>query len=126
MADENNGVIRFRWVSLDLPRRGVLSALCFALLEIWAAPSVRAERQTIELRYRFEKPCIDIPECRTECESSLARSKELDSCRVAGLEAGGSQRCPKEQAFEMRAFYTVVGCVMHFYPAIEIPLSEGQ
>jgi hypothetical protein len=128
VANQKKGAIRSCPVSLEFShRRVLLYALCWVLLEFLAVSPLCAERKAAELRYQFEEPCANIPRCRTECEISRVQSQELDLCFVEGQRSVGGviSRCSLEQALEMRAFYTVVGCVIYFYPSLEIPLSQG-
>jgi hypothetical protein len=71
--------------------------------------------------------CGEISICKTECEDAEAHGRELDMCLLEGnTPIMSANRCLIERASEMRAFYRVVGCVMYFYPRLEIPPSEGE
>ena len=129
MANQKKGAIGYRPECWNVPRRvAALSALWCIVLEVSAALPPRVEPKVKELRSRFEESCAEIPRCRTECQHSKDRSQDLDHCLMEGQMApvGEPKRCSMEHTLEMRAFYTVVGCVIYFYPGLEIPVSEGQ
>lgn len=114
-----------RSLSMNLSCWSGLSAFLIAVLVVHGASVAFAETKGSELRYRLQNGCVGISQCRTECEDAEARSRDLDSCLVEDDKPmTGTNRCAMEKASEMRAFYAVVGCLMYFYPHLNIPLAE--
>lgn len=127
MANRKRDTFRYRPVSVGLSCGAGLSAICVMLMLLSGTAPAYAEAGGSGGRYRFQRGCADIPQCRTECENAETRSRELESCLVQDNgPMKSTNHCSMEQALEMRAFYTVVGCVIYFYPSLEIPLSEGE